>query len=69
MNAPLRPVRCTCCDITWSSHPDFLNHLAVRERIAQEIEARDSYPFQRACEDDYRAGLRDAARIARGGAA
>lgn len=40
----VRLVKCTCCDITWSSHPDFLNHLAAierqRERIAQEIEAQ-----------------------------
>lgn len=27
-----RPVKCACCDITWSSHPDFLNHLAALER-------------------------------------
>jgi hypothetical protein len=30
--AQLRPVKCTDCDITFSSHPDFLNHLTAIER-------------------------------------
>ena len=33
-----RSVICTCCGIRWSTHPDFLNHLTVRERIAADIE-------------------------------
>jgi len=28
----LRPVACTECGITFSTHPDFLNHLAAIER-------------------------------------
>jgi hypothetical protein len=32
-----RPVKCVECGITFSSHPDFLNHLAAIERHGRRL--------------------------------
>lgn len=61
----LRPVKCAECHITFSTHPDFLNHLTaigrhdrsatereIREQIAAEILAQAQQPcadFDRSC--------------------
>lgn len=32
-----RTVKCMDCDITWSSHQDFQNHIAAAERLREHL--------------------------------